>query len=147
MQDVTLKAIIEEQNIKKAISGVKKGTIPAKEGFPAEYYDEPIVRNLLTPHLQQLYKEIEEEGRMTEAQREASLSSLHKGKGKDKADMKSYRPISIAPTDYRVLTHAIQRKLLGAVLQIIGKTQVGYVGGARQAHDNTILLGEMARIL
>ena len=84
---------------------------------------------------------------MTEEQREASVSTIYKGKGKDKAEKNSYRPIAVTPTDYRILTKAIQKKLLPAVLQVIGKTQVGYVGGSRQAHDNTLLLAEMARKL
>ena len=68
---------------------------------------------------------------MTEEQREASVSTVYKGKGKDKAEKNSYRPIAVTPTDYMILTKTIQKKLLPAVLQVIGETQVGYVGGSR----------------
>ena len=147
MNGATLVEILSADNLRHAIKEVKKGTVPAKDGFPAEFYSDAKVSEVLIPHLQELYKEIITNGRMSAAQREALVSMLYKGKGKDKKATPSYRPIAITPLEYRILTHAIQRKLLPAVLQIIGRTQVGYTGKTRQAHDNTILIGEMARTL
>ena len=72
------------------------------------------------------------------------ITVLYKGKGKDKSRLKSYRPISITPASYRVLTKAIQLKLAPVVTALIGDTQVAYIADGRQIYDNTLLLAEVA---
>eukprot|EP00966_Prymnesium_polylepis_P075704 1755587-Prymnesium_polylepis.1 len=84
---------------------------------------------------------------MTAAMREAVVSVLYKGRDKPRELLKSYRPISITPSEYRIMTAAIQLALRGVVCAVIGETQMGYLNDDRYAHDNTLLLAEMARLL
>ncbi len=70
-----------------------------------------------------------------------------KGKGKDPELSKSYRPISITVTEYRIMTKAIQLQLQEVVQRLVGSTQMGYLTDQRYAHDNTLLLAELARRL
>eukprot|EP00966_Prymnesium_polylepis_P073006 1695128-Prymnesium_polylepis.1 len=82
---------------------------------------------------------------MTDAMREAIVSVLYKGKGKDPMQLKSYRPISITPTEYRIMTVAIQISLAKVVEKLIGRMQVAYLADGRYMHDNTLFLAEALR--
>ena len=84
---------------------------------------------------------------MTAAMKEACLSVLYKGRGKNPEIMQSYRPVAILPVEYRIMTRAIKQKLTRVVEQIVSPSQVGYLEDGRQPHDNTLLLAEMSRLL
>ena len=70
--------------------------------------------------------------------KEATITVLHKGKGKDEEEMKSYRPVSITHAHYRIMTKAIGWKMRKAVEAVIGESQVAYVSDGRQMRDNTL---------
>ena len=123
----------------------KKGTMPASDGFDIDFYARHA--KLLVPHLQGLFREILERGDLTEAMKEATVSVLYKGRGKDKEDITSYRPVSITDTAYRILTKAIKIKMQKAVEAVIGDTNVAYCSDGRQMHDNTLSMTEVARRL
>ena len=84
---------------------------------------------------------------MTMAMKEAVVTVLYKGGGKDRNKCKSYRPVSVTPMEYRVMMKAVQLKLQGAVEAVLGRTQMAHMRDGRYAHDNTILLAEAARKL
>ena len=101
---MAVEAIIADKNLDEAMKEVKKGTIPGKSGFPAEFHANEDVRDIQKPHLQNLYRDIVKKGKMSDEEREASVSVLYKGKGKDPQDRKKYRPVSITGLSYRILT-------------------------------------------
>ena len=84
---------------------------------------------------------------MTLAMREAVISMLYKGKGKDRSRCKSYRPIAVTAAEYRILLKAVQLKLEPAIRKVIGDTNVAYLSDGRQIHANTLILAELAREL
>ena len=84
---------------------------------------------------------------MPDAMRTAKTSMLYKGKGKPTDEPKSYRPIAVTVTAYRIMMKAIQLQLAPAVTTMIGKTQLAYVTDGRRIWDNTLLLAEIARKL
>ena len=140
---LSVESILEGKNIEKAIRSVRKGTVPAEDGFGTSWYATGRVKGIMVGHLQALFRECVKNGELTEAMKTAIISVLHKGKGKDPEVMKSYRPVSITPSEYRILTRAIQQKLQGVCAQLIGRGQVGYLGKDRQARDNTMLFTGM----
>ena len=126
-----------KQNIKLAIQKVKKGTVPGRDGFPTEFYSEDEeVLDRMAGHLSRLFLEITKDKDMTQAMKCAIVSILYKGKGKDKTEADSYRPISITPAEYRVMTKAIQIKLQPIAEILVGKTQMAYLGDGRQMRDS-----------
>jgi ribonuclease HI/GNAT superfamily N-acetyltransferase len=137
--------MFSEKNITEAIRKLRRGTVPGNDGFSIEFYARPDVQEYMVPHLRRLFLKMAQDGVMTEAMREAIISVLYKGRGKEKTRMKSYRPISVTMAEYRIMTKAIQLKLQGVVRSVIGETQMAYVGGERYCHDNVILLAELTR--
>ena len=97
--------IFAEENVRKAMSGVKKGTVPGGMGFDTGYYDDQ--KEMLAPHLSELFMNVATSGDMTAAMKEAVITVLHKGKGKDEEEVTSYRPVSITHAHYRIMTKAI----------------------------------------
>ena len=77
--------------------------------------------------------------------KEAVISILYKGKGKDTEEVTSYRPAAITDTTYRILTKAIKITLQKVVEKVIGDTNVAYMSDGRQMHDNTLTMTEVAR--
>ena len=145
MHGLKMSSILHPDNIDLAIRSVRKDTVPGSDGFDTNFYNKTTKRTANI--LRDLFWEIHKTQDMTEAMKMAAVSVLYKGKGRNSEDMKSYRPISITPSEYRILTRAIQQKLEPAVRAVIGKTQVGYLSDGRQARDNTILLAETAQAI
>ena len=77
--------------------------------------------------------------------REAIVSMLYKGGGRDPLLCKSYRPISLTPAMYRVMMKCVQMRLVPALEAVLGESQVGYLTDGRTVQDNTILMVEMAK--
>ena len=107
MKGLTVEGITDEDNLVKALRQVKKGTVLAEDGFPTEFYAAKELREEMVPHLARLLRETLSKEDMTEAMKEACITVLYKGRGKDPTMLKSYRPISITPASYRILTKAI----------------------------------------
>ena len=142
MAGLTVETMFSEENVGPAVTEMTKGTEPGQGGLPPEYYNLEGVKEKVVPRLCRLFREVFGNRDMTESMKVAIITVLFKGKGKDEQDVGSYRPISVTPTEYRIMTKAIQRQLHKVVRQIIGTTQVGCLGGDRQVYDNTMLLVE-----
>ena len=56
--------------------------------------------------------------------KEAVVTVLYKGGGKDRGKCKSYRPVSVTPMEYRIMMKAVQLRLQGAVEAVLGRTQM-----------------------
>ena len=109
VRGMTMSGMFGKENVVLAIKKVRKGTVPGRDGFPTEFYSEDEeVLNKMGDHLSKLFMEIANDKDMTQAMKCAIVSILYKGKGKDKATPESYRPISITPAEYRIMTKAIQ---------------------------------------
>ena len=122
MEGLAWSSIFAKSNIEKALKEVKKGTVPGGQGFDTGFYNAQ--KDVMLDHLSQLFWSIAESGDMTEAMKEATISVLYKGKGKDTEEITSYRPVSITDTTYRILTKAIKLKLEAAVTAAIGRLGV-----------------------
>lgn len=83
MQRLTRANILSLENIRAAQAQVKKGTVPAEDGFPTEFYNASELQEDMAQHLQGLFGEIWESGDMTEAMKEAVISVCYtKAKGR-----------------------------------------------------------------
>ena len=112
-------------------------------GFDTGYYDDQ--KEMLAPHLSELFMNVATSGDMTAAMKEAVITVLHKGKGKDEEEVTSYRPVSITHAHYRIMTKAIGIKLQAAVAAVIGESQVAYMSDGRQMRDTTLSTAEAVR--
>ena len=79
-----------------------------------------------------------ETGTLPDSQRTSIISLIPKA-GKDKHNIKNWRPISISPCDLKILTKALSIKVGNHLDEIISKTQMGYVKGRNINFNNRIL--------
>ena len=121
--------------------------MPGRDGLDSRFYARKEVKKMAVPILCGLFKRIAETKDMTMAMKEAVITVLYKGGGKDRGKCKSYRPVSVTPMEYRIMMKAVQLKLQGAVEAVLGGTQIAHMRDGRYAHDNTVLLAEAARKL
>ena len=145
MAGLRVEEILAEENIDKAITQIKKGTVGGEDGFDTTFYAIPEARAALIDHLGVMFREIREDKRMPESMRCAGLSMLYKGKGRSPKLPKNYRPIAVTNSAYRILMKAIQLKLAPATTAVVGKTQMAYLTDGRRIWDNTLLLAGVAR--
>lgn len=85
----------------QAISALPSGKVPGLDGYPVELYkafwpqSEPLFMPMFTDFVQN--------GTLPETMRTAVISLIHK-KDKDAADCTSYRPISLLPVDFKIIS-------------------------------------------
>jgi len=76
MEGLSLESILGASNLHTALKEMKKGTVPANDGFDIDFYARHA--KLLVPHLQGLFREILERGDLTEAMKEATVVERQK---------------------------------------------------------------------
>ena len=127
--------IIEEFD--NFMDSVKKNTAPGISGLPYScfecfwpYFRYPIF---------QCAKEIEKNGIMPEFLRKAVLSLLHKGAGKDRRQLKSWRPLLLQECLYKMYSAVFTNRLNLVTPEIIKGDQYGFIK-SRCIDDNIRLV-------
>ncbi|KAF7643269.1 hypothetical protein LDENG_00242520 [Lucifuga dentata] len=131
-QKTSLDAPVKEQEVREAINVMKPGKSPGLDGFPVEYYKNYI--DILAPVLTQIYSESFLVGQLPPIVNQAVISIILK-KGKDPLNPASYRPISLAGVDYKILIKVLAMRLENILPNIIHSDQVGFVKG-KASSDN-----------
>ena len=98
---------------------------PGLDGIPIEFYKTFWL--ILGPFLVKLYNESYQNEKLSNSQRIAVISLIHK-KG-NKNLLKNYRPISLTNVDYRILGQVIANRLHSVLPSLISLDQAGYVKG------------------
>eukprot|EP00964_Phaeocystis_antarctica_P016484 scaffold9107_cov65-Phaeocystis_antarctica.AAC.1 len=127
MEGLGLESIFSEDNVARAIAELKTGTVPGRDGLDSRFYARKEVKKMIVPVLCGLFRRIATTNDMTMAMKEAVVTVLYKGGGKDRNKCKSYRPVSVTPMEYRVMMKAVQLKLQGAVEAVLGRTQMAHM--------------------
>ena len=71
---------------------------------------------------------------LTTSQRQAIITLLEKS-GKDRLQIKNWRPISLLNVDYKILTKCLSERIQNVVKQLIHNSQTGFIKG-RSIFDN-----------
>ena len=101
-------ASIRGEEVRKAIKSMQSGKAPGLDGFPVEYYK--LYIDILAPVLTKVYSESLSLGQLSNTLNESVISIILK-KDKDSLDPASYRPISLANVDYKILTKVLAMRL------------------------------------
>ena len=72
----TKENLLSEKNLRKAISEVKKNTVPARDGFTTSFFSD--TKEESWKQLKALFEEIWDDALMTDAMREAVISCVYK---------------------------------------------------------------------
>ena len=124
--------------IKKAIKELINKT-PGPDGLPNEFYQ--IFIEDISKILQESYTESFNSGTLCESQRQGVIRLIPK-KGKNLTDIKSWRPLSLLNSDYKILAKVIANRLKAILPEIINTDQVGYMAN-RFCGENTRLIADI----
>ena len=131
--DISLPLTIS--NLKEALKSCKDST-PGIDGIPYSYYK--IFGNELLPLVLDAWKYSNVTGSLPQSQSTSVISLIPKA-GKDKHDIRNWRPISISPCDLKIITKAYSLKVGKYLEEIICDSQMGYVPGRNINFNNRIL--------
>jgi hypothetical protein len=70
---------------------------------------------------------------MSTTQKKAVITLFHKGKDLPRDELKSYRPISLLETDYKILAKVIACRLDSVIPDLIDEDQVGFMKGRKSS--------------
>ena len=113
-----------------------KDSTPGLNGIPYSYYK--TFAKYLLPILLELWKYTRVTNQLPQSQRTSCISLIPKV-GKDKHNIKNWRPISLSTCDLKIITKALSLKVGKYLNNIISESQMGYVPGRDINFNNRIL--------
>ena len=122
-------------NLKDALKSCKDST-PGLDGIPYSYYK--IFGNELLPLVLSSWEYSNVMGFLPQSQSTSVISLIPKA-GKDKHEIRNWRPISISTCDLKIITKAYSLKVGTFLGDIISNSQMGYVPGRDINFNNRIL--------
>jgi hypothetical protein len=125
-ESVNLENPINQFECKKIIQSMPKNKSPGCDGLPVEFYLK-FWDKIKDPYIQALNFSFQE-GHMSTTQQRSIITLLPK-KGKDLELLKSWRPISLLNTDYKIATKIIAERINTVIKQIVHVDQTGFIKG------------------
>ena len=127
--------VITTEEVKKAVISLDGNKSPGSDGLPSEFYK--IISDLVL----QSYLHAFESGKLPASQKQGAITLVPK-KGKNLTDLKSWRPISVLNTDYKILAKVLATRIKKALPEIIDSDQIGYMQG-RFCGENIRLISDI----
>ena len=130
--------LITEEELEKAVRSMENNKSPGIDGLTTNFYKHfwPI----LSDKLARVYNHAFRTGTLALSQRRGIISLLFK-KG-DRTQLKTWRPVTLLNTDYKILTKALANRLQQVLPFIIHTDQTASIKG-RTINDNTRLLHDV----
>ena len=125
--------------IRKAVKELAINKTPGPDGIPNEFYK--IFLEDISDILHKSYSESFTNGMLCESQRQGVIRLIPK-KGKNLTDIKSWRPLCLLNSDYKILAKVIANRLKAVLPEIINTDQVGYMAN-RFCGENTRLIADI----
>ncbi|XP_063813141.1 WD repeat-containing protein 19 [Pseudophryne corroboree] len=121
-----LEAPLTLDEVTAAIGLSPNGKAPGYDGIPSEVYKTHI--DFFGPRLHALYSDIFVNDQLPPSMAEAVIIVIPKP-GKDPKSPESYRPISLIPTDAKILAKILAVRLNTVITSIIHSDQTGFMPG------------------
>lgn len=115
---------ITERELLNTLKSFAKNKSPGNDGITAEFY--LYFWNLVSKPLLDCYKESYKEGEMCTSQKQSVISLIEKP-GKNKMNIKNWRPISLINVDAKIISKCLAMRMQEVLPDIIHPNQVGYV--------------------
>ena len=132
-----LETPLQLSEIRYAIKQISRNKTPGTDGLPIEYYATYI--ETLAPKLLEVFNEAWQKGTLPASLREALIVVLHK-KGRDPLDVRSYRPLSLLNTDYKILGKILANRLRPLITAMVHPDQNGFIPGRSTFINNRRLI-------
>ncbi|KAJ8335368.1 hypothetical protein SKAU_G00387100 [Synaphobranchus kaupii] len=120
-----LGGIIKREEVREALSSLKNGKAPGRDGIPKEVYS--AFWDIMSDDLVELFNEIGRRGEMPLSMREGIIHLLHK-KG-DRRGLGNWRPVTLLGADYKVLGRVLANKAKAVLGEVLSPDQT--CGGTR----------------
>ena len=134
-QKLLLETPLSLEELSKALSTMANDKSPGLDGFTTNFYKFFWID--IKVNLYESYKHSLTQGQLC-GQRRGLLSLIPK-KEKDLRYLKSWRPVSLLATDYKILAKALASRLHKAISDLVSSDQVGYIKGR--------FIGENVRVI
>ena len=115
---------ITEQECLEMLKSLKGNKSPGNDGLSKEFYLK-FWKKLSKPLLES-YVYSFENGSLSNSQKQAIITLLEKH-GKDRSNLKNWRPISLLNVDYKLLTKVLANRIKKVLPSVISISQTGYV--------------------
>ncbi|KAJ1597549.1 hypothetical protein NDA14_003562 [Ustilago hordei] len=139
----SISAPITSTEVRAAIKGAPTGKSPGPDGLPIELLKEILKSSsenaeCLCRGLAHFFNSLLQGEEAAETFSIGVLSILYKNRGST-LDLKNYRPLTIANTDYKLFTSVLTRRLCTALDDVVGSHQYAFLPG-RLIDDNIRLV-------
>ena len=120
----SLEAPLEKEDLKTTMKKCAKNKSHGNDGLAQEFYE--YFWDLISEDLYQSFIESEKTGKRSTSQRQNIISLLEKV-GKDKTQIKNWRPISLINFDTKLLSKTYAERLKHVMPSLVHPNQVAYV--------------------
>ena len=127
------------EDLTDAINNMALDKSPGADGFTTNFYK--YFWNELKQPLLDSYIFSFEHGQLADGQRRGLLKLIPK-KDKDLRYLKSWRPVSLLATDYKILAKALAMRLQKVASSLVNSDQVGYLKG-RYIGENIRIISDL----
>ena len=110
-----LDADFSKEEFERAIKDLKKNKSPGTDGLTKEFYD--FFWDLLQDFYLDCIKEIEQEGELTESQKQGLVRISYKKNGR--VCIENYRPITLLNVDLKILTRTLAKRIAEVLPKLI----------------------------
>ena len=130
-QRETLDSELLESEILAALKALNNNSAPGLDGLTTRFIQFFWLKlnALVVQSIQQAFVK----GEMSESQRRAVITIIHKGKALPRDELKNWRPISLTNTDYKILAKCLASRLSKVIKNIINEDQVGFIKGRKSS--------------
>ena len=119
-----LEADITSEEIGIALKALALGKSPGTDGLPADFYK--FFYKKIKETLYQVYIEDIKKGKLHLSTQRGIISLLEK-QGKDGLELKSWRPLTLLNTDYKIISKVLATRLKVILEKIVHSDQTGFL--------------------
>ena len=132
VENLVIENEILENDILMALKNSKNGSSPGLDGLPCEVYKffwNDIKRSLIN-----CFNYSFKIGSLADSQRQGMICLLHKGKGCNREEISSWRPITLTNYDYKLLAKVLAMKLVPFLDEFVDSDQHAFIKGRNIAN-------------
>ena len=130
---------IDFDEVCKTVDGLANNKSPGMDGIPVEFYKK--FWNQIGEYVYDSFIQAFDKGELSDSQRKGVINLIPK-KDKDLTNLKSWRPLSILNTDYKIIAKVLSYRLKTGLMDIINPDQIGYMQN-RYCGENVNLIADV----
>lgn len=130
-QTDTLEKDLTEGDILAALKSMRNSSAPGLDGLTTSFikFFWLNLKCMLIQSLQEAYLK----GEMSDSQKRAVITLIHKGKDLPRDQLNNWRPISLTNTDYKLLAKCLAYRLSTVIGDLVNGDQVGFIKGRKSS--------------